>query len=113
MHWNFYALVYFAKIVLNCYFMVSLSRWGRGTGVFLFQSLPNLIFFLYCFCFRSSWVPDAESSSSAGVDMARRPTPKRASRDGAGDAGRGRGRGRGLAMRGPGADDRRPGDVDG
>jgi hypothetical protein len=47
--------------------------------------------------------------------MARRPTPKRASRDGAGDAGRGRGcgRGRGLAARGPGAVDRRPGDVDG
>jgi hypothetical protein len=45
--------------------------------------------------------------------MARRPTPKRVSRDNAGDAGRGRGRGCGLATRGPGAVDRRPSDIDG
>jgi hypothetical protein len=45
--------------------------------------------------------------------MARRPTPKRAWRDGASDVERDRGRGRGLATRGPDAVDRRPGDVDG
>jgi hypothetical protein len=51
-------------------------------------------------------VPDAESTSSVGEDMARPPS-KRSSRDGAGDAGAGHpqgrsaGRGRGNATRGP------------
>jgi hypothetical protein len=50
MHWNFYALVYFAKNVLNCYFMVSLSRWGRGTGVFFLLYGLHLLDKIYC-CF--------------------------------------------------------------
>jgi hypothetical protein len=55
-------------------------------------------------------VSDAESTSSAGVDMAW-PPPKRSSRYGAGDAGAGRPqgrsaeRGRGLTTRGPAAVD--------